>query len=117
MRFVAVLNKDGGTLRTTDLDAFSEKMKTVFLQAAGHTVDIRVVEGKDVVSALEKAAAMRSVDVVLAGGGDGTISAAAAVLMNRKTALAILPAGTMNLSRARARHSAVARRGAGGFRG
>lgn len=96
MRFVAVLNKDGGTLRTTDLDAFSEKMKTV-LEAAGHTVDIRVVEGKDVVSALETAAAMRSVDVVLAGGGDGTISAAAAVLMNRKTALAILPAGTMNL--------------------
>ena len=34
---------------------------------------------------------------MLAGGGDGTISAAAARLMNSKKALAILPAGTMNL--------------------
>src|SRR5690606_28446370 len=41
--------------------------------------------------------AKRGIDVVLAGGGDGTISAAAARLMGRKKALAILPAGTMNL--------------------
>jgi YegS/Rv2252/BmrU family lipid kinase len=96
MRFVAVLNKDGGTLRTTNLEALSERMKTT-LESAGHTIDIRIVEGKGVVAALEKAAAMRSVDVLLAGGGDGTISAAASLLMNRKMALAILPAGTMNL--------------------
>ncbi|MEP6564371.1 MAG: diacylglycerol kinase family protein [Mesorhizobium sp.] len=96
MRFAAVLNRDGGTLRTTDLSAFSDRMRQT-LEAAGHSIDIDIVDGKDVEAALEKAASRRAIDVVLAGGGDGTISAAAARLMNGKKALAILPAGTMNL--------------------
>jgi diacylglycerol kinase family enzyme len=36
-------------------------------------------------------------DIVIAGGGDGTVSAAASALMRKKKALAVLPAGTMNL--------------------
>lgn len=96
MRFAAVLNRDGGTLRTTDLSAFSDRMRQT-LEAAGHTIDIDIVEGKDIVAALDKVASRRGIEVVLAGGGDGTISAAAARLMNSKKALAVLPAGTMNL--------------------
>ena len=95
MRFVAVLNRDGGTLRAIDLDAFAIRMRET-LEAAGHTVRIDIVPGGELVSALDKAAAGRA-DIVLAGGGDGTISAAAARLMDSKKALAILPAGTMNL--------------------
>lgn len=96
MRFAAVLNRDGGTLRTTDLDAFSRRMAET-LEAAGHQLDIDIVAGKDVAAALDRAAGRRGVDVVLAGGGDGTVSAAAARLMGAKKALAVLPAGTMNL--------------------
>jgi YegS/Rv2252/BmrU family lipid kinase len=96
MRFLAVLNRDGGTLRAMDLDAFSATIEEI-LTAAGHTVETRIVAGDEVVEALDKAARARAVDVVLAGGGDGTISAAAAALKDRKKALAILPAGTMNL--------------------
>lgn len=96
MRFVAVLNREGGTLRTTDLDVFSKNIRET-LEAAGHTADIRLVSGDEVVTALEKAAAMRSIDAVLVGGGDGTTSAAAATLMGSKKLLAVLPAGTMNL--------------------
>ncbi|WP_256752603.1 diacylglycerol kinase family protein [Mesorhizobium sp. Mes31] len=96
MKFAAVLNRDGGTLRTTDLAAFSDRMHQT-LETAGHSLAIDIVTGKDVVEALDNAASRRSVDVVLAGGGDGTISAAAARLMGKKKALAILPAGTMNL--------------------
>lgn len=96
MKFAAVLNRDGGTLRTTDLAAFSDKMRQA-LETAGHSLSIEIVAGKDVVETLDIAASRRSVDVVLAGGGDGTISAAAARLMGTKKALAILPAGTMNL--------------------
>ena len=96
MHFAAILNRDGGTLRTTDLDAFSERMRNT-LEAGGHKVDIEIVSGSDIEAALEKAAARRGVDVVLACGGDGTVSVAASKLMGKKKALAILPAGTMNL--------------------
>lgn len=96
MRFFAVLNKDGGTLRTTDLDALRSRMEQT-LEAAGHRLDIDIVTGDAMPGALDEAIARRGVDVILAGGGDGTISAAAARLMGRKKALAVLPAGTMNL--------------------
>jgi diacylglycerol kinase family enzyme len=96
MRFLAVLNRDGGTLRAMDLDTFSAAIEET-LTAAGHTVETRIVAGDEVVEALNQAARARSVDVVLAGGGDGTISAAAAAMKDKKKALAILPAGTMNL--------------------
>jgi diacylglycerol kinase family enzyme len=95
MRFIAILNRDGGTLRTTDLDAFCGRM-TETLENAGHRIDIERTAGADIEAAIAKAAASRA-DVLLAGGGDGTISAAAGALMGKKKALAILPAGTMNL--------------------
>lgn len=96
MRFLAVLNRDGGTLRTADIAAFCERA-TKMLESRDHKVTVEIVRGRDVAAALKEAAAARNVDVVLAGGGDGTISAAAAALMGRKKALAVLPAGTMNL--------------------
>jgi len=95
MRFIAVLNRDGGTLRTVDLDAFSSRM-TETLEQAGHSISVESVAGHDIQAALAKAATSRA-DIVLAGGGDGTISAAAGALMGNRKALAILPAGTMNL--------------------
>jgi diacylglycerol kinase family enzyme len=95
MRFIAVLNRDGGTLRTVDLDAFSSRM-TETLEQAGHSICVESVAGHDIQAALAKAATSRA-DIVLAGGGDGTISAAAGALMGNRKALAILPAGTMNL--------------------
>jgi diacylglycerol kinase family enzyme len=96
LRFVAVLNRDGGTLRTTDLDALRARMRRT-LEAAGHTLAVDVAGGDDIKAHLERAAAHRGTDVVLAGGGDGTISTAASVLMGSEKALAVLPAGTMNL--------------------
>ncbi len=95
MRFVAVLNRDGGTLRATDLDDFGHRMAAT-MERAGHEIAIQVVPGSQVEETLMEAAESGA-DAVIAGGGDGTVSAAAAALMNRQTALAILPAGTMNL--------------------
>ncbi|MBD0417257.1 diacylglycerol/lipid kinase family protein [Oryzicola mucosus] len=95
MKFAAVLNRDGGTLRTTDLDDFSARIHAA-LEEAGHSVSIEIVSGSEIADAIDKAAAKR-VDVVMVGGGDGTVSTAAAKLKGKKKALAILPAGTMNL--------------------
>ncbi len=96
MYFLAVLNEDGGTLRTTDLDAFIARAKQT-LEKAGHRFEAQVVSGKGITQALKAASEREDVDVVIAGGGDGTISAAAACLMDTPRALAVLPAGTMNL--------------------
>ncbi|MEO8683263.1 MAG: diacylglycerol kinase family protein [Devosia sp.] len=96
MRFVAVLNRDGGTLRTMDIDAFCAQAKAIF-ERHGHELDCRVVAGKRVEAALRAAARLEGIDAVLAGGGDGTISAAAGVAFASGIPLGVLPAGTMNL--------------------
>ena len=96
MHFIAVLNREGGTLRNLDLDSFEARMRTA-IEAAGHTLDIRRVEGDAIEEALKAASRARKADVVMVGGGDGTVSAAAAVLQGTSKVLAVLPAGTMNL--------------------
>ncbi|RUT34897.1 diacylglycerol kinase family lipid kinase [Arsenicitalea aurantiaca] len=102
MHFIGVLNRNGGTLRTMDIDAFCAEATDIFSRH-GHTLDCRAVEGDDLIEALEKAAAEEGADAILAGGGDGTISAAADIAFRTGTPLAVLPAGTMNLF-ARALH-------------
>ena len=96
MKFLVILNRDGGTLRTTDLDAFADHVRET-LGAAGHEVEIDAVAGSRIEKALKAAADRADLDVVMAGGGDGTISTAAGALAGSGRALAILPAGTMNL--------------------
>ena len=95
MRFHVILNRDGGTLRTIDLDNFANQIETT-LKMAGHTAEVAVLSGREI--SAELGAATRSdCDVVMVGGGDGTISTAAAQLKGTDKALAVLPAGTMNL--------------------
>jgi diacylglycerol kinase family enzyme len=94
MRIVGVFNRDGGSLKSMDADAFAARAAEVFA-AQGHTLDVHVVSGAQVSAALESAGAAG--EVLLAAGGDGTISAAARVAYKRGIPLGVLPAGTMNL--------------------
>lgn len=96
MQFRAILNRDGGTLRTMDLDAFCAEAQAIFTQE-GHALDCRVIGGDQVEEALATASKDDDVEVILAGGGDGTISAAAAAAFACGKPLGVLPAGTMNL--------------------
>lgn len=96
MRFTGVFNRDGGTFRTIDMMAFSAHAEEVFA-AAGHVLDCRVVPGAALAGELARVARDVDTDVLLAGGGDGTISAAAAACFETGKPLAVLPAGTMNL--------------------
>jgi diacylglycerol kinase family enzyme len=95
MKIKAIFNKDGGTLRTTDMYAYCQKASEVF-ESAGHDITCVAVSGGELVDALE-AAAGEGIDALIAGGGDGTISAAAAIAWRAGLPLGVVPAGTMNL--------------------
>lgn len=96
MHFIGVFNRDGGTFRTTDMEAFCARAGEI-LGAYGHTLECRPVAGDGIAAALEQAAADAGQGVLLAGGGDGTISTAAEIAFRTGVVLAVLPAGTMNL--------------------
>ncbi len=96
MKIKAVLNRDGGTFKTTDMQTYCETALRAFA-AQGHELDCAVVAGDEIVYALEAATEKQGVDALLAGGGDGTISTAAAIAWKAGLPLGIIPAGTMNL--------------------
>lgn len=96
MRLVAIFNRDGGTFKTTDLDAYCDHARKVFSEA-GHQIECRLVSGKDIVQEMERTADDAGLDGLIAGGGDGTISAAAGIAWKHGIALGVVPAGTMNL--------------------
>ena len=96
MRFIGVLNRNGGTFRTLDMAAFTARAGEIFAEQ-GAELECRVVDGDSLIGELERVASDQSCDVLLAGGGDGTISAAAGICFKAGKPLAVLPAGTMNL--------------------
>jgi diacylglycerol kinase family enzyme len=96
MHYIGVFNQDGGRFRTMDLQAFSARAREI-LAEHGHTLDARIVAGSDLIPELERAANDPAAQALLAGGGDGTVSAAAQVCFRTGMPLAVLPAGTMNL--------------------
>ncbi len=96
MRVQAIFNRDGGTFRTTDMEAYARHAEKVFAEA-GHHLDCDIVEGADIEMALRRCSDRNDLDAMLAGGGDGTVSAAAGFAWQNKMPLGIIPAGTMNL--------------------
>lgn len=102
MRVAAILNRDGGTLRTLDVEALAHRAAEIFAES-GHTLDVHIVSADRVEATLRRAADDDQIEAIMAGGGDGTISSAAAIAFACGKPLAVLPAGTMNLF-ARALH-------------
>jgi diacylglycerol kinase family enzyme len=96
MKLVGFFNKDGGTFRTTDMEVYEKTAEAIF-RDAGHDFEAIVFSGKEIVPAMERAARRDDIDGIVAGGGDGTISAAASIAWKNGVALGVIPAGTMNL--------------------
>ncbi|PSH62298.1 diacylglycerol kinase [Phyllobacterium brassicacearum] len=96
MKVHAVFNRDGGTFRTMDMKLFAEVARATF-EKHGHSFESEIVAGKDIMKALKNVAMEAGEHVLMAGGGDGTISAAADIAWKTGVPLAVLPAGTMNL--------------------
>ena len=72
--------------RTRSRDAF---------KAAGLDVEIELIAGGDCAVRCRRSSE-RGDELLVVGGGDGTISAAASALVGTKTVLGILPLGTLN---------------------
>jgi len=96
MRFIVLINREGGSFKTTDLDDFSSRLEEI-MQAAGHELEICIIEGREIDEKLKSLTQREDCDALVVGGGDGTVSAAAGAMMNSDKMLGILPGGTMNL--------------------
>lgn len=96
MRITMILNQDGGTIRGMDAREFGDMAAARLGRRTGDCT-IRLVSGKDLVRALNDAANDKDIDTIVAGGGDGTISAAAGACFKSGKTLGVLPLGTMNL--------------------
>jgi YegS/Rv2252/BmrU family lipid kinase len=87
-----LLNRGGGTIAA---DPSTPDKVAAALKAAGIDAEIELIDGGDC-EVRAKAIAERGDKLVIVGGGDGSISAAASALAGSKTALGVLPLGTLN---------------------
>ena len=86
-----VVNRSGGTAKRMGAKLEAE-IEAAFATAGGKA-DLALVEGEMIDQAIRAAS---SQSVVAIGGGDGTQSCAAGILMQSDSALAVLPLGTLN---------------------
>lgn len=91
-----LLNSNAGALRGVEAAATIAKIESAFSNA-GWTMEMAVTSGHDCQRRLEDRIAGTPPDAVVVGGGDGTVSFAAALLTDTGIALGVLPLGTMNL--------------------
>ncbi len=92
MPATVLLNRGGGAV-AADSD-IAAKVATA-LADAGVEADVELVDGGDCATRC-KAIAKRGDELLIVGGGDGTIGAAASALVGTETRLGILPLGTLN---------------------
>ncbi|WP_119678599.1 diacylglycerol/lipid kinase family protein [Indioceanicola profundi] len=95
MKLSVVLNSSAGSLLDRPPEEAVREVEEAF-EAAGHRVVCTAVPAHDIQKALEQARD-GDADVVVVGGGDGTIASAAHILTGSGKALGVLPLGTMNL--------------------
>lgn len=97
MVYLVLVNAKSGTVRDKGASALKSELEQAFsdhdAEAEIHLFDPR--DTNDEIEAARKRA--RPGDVIVVGGGDGTLSCAAGLLAGSKTTMAVLPLGTMNL--------------------
>jgi len=91
-RVTVLLNRGGGAVSADP--QIADKIADV-LQRAGLDPEIELVSGGDCAVRC-RAIAERGDELLIIGGGDGTVSAAASALIGTQTLLGILPLGTLN---------------------
>ena len=94
MKAIVIFNDGAGSVAAPDDPVTARALRDAFA-AAGIVTDVRAARGPALASAFRDAIAQHP-DALFAGGGDGTISAAAAHLIATGIPLGPLPLGTLN---------------------
>ena len=105
MKIEAIINSGSGTVNSNGVtppgpedDAQTDLHQRLIDLFSGHNVDAKVSvahSGAEVVELAERAA-RGDADIIVAGGGDGTINSVAAAVLGSQKTLGILPFGTLN---------------------
>lgn len=95
-RVCILLNRNAGTARGSDLATLKEAVAAPFM-ARGDAVEVRASPPKRLARETSRLNRERAHDLIVLGGGDGTLSRCARDLAEYPGALAFLPLGTMNL--------------------
>lgn len=90
-RIAVVVNRDGGTAKRAG--AKLENQIEAAFDAAGRSIDLRLVAGRELGAEVRRLAGQGDVAV---GGGDGTLGSAAQAIAKVGRTLGILPLGTRN---------------------
>jgi diacylglycerol kinase family enzyme len=94
-RVSAVVNRDAGSLEDIDIEAFCVSLRDR-LEDAGAPTDVVTASATEIEAAMEKAFGGPA-EIVIIGGGDGTVTGAAALALRYKKVLGVIPLGTFNL--------------------
>jgi YegS/Rv2252/BmrU family lipid kinase len=92
VKIEVIVNATSGTGENA---ALKERLHELFARD-GVVVHIELARSGHEISELAKRAALGNADIVVAGGGDGTINSVASQLLNTRKKLGVLPLGTMN---------------------
>ena len=92
MDAIILINRSGGTAKD---DPDIGKKVAAAIRAAGIEGEVELLDGAGVARRAKEAVAAQA-PLVIAGGGDGSISAAVGAIAGSETVLGILPLGTLN---------------------
>ena len=96
MTIAVLVNRLAGTVRSIGEQELQRDLRQV-AELRGLDAKIAFIHPGELDAAIAEAAADTSIEAVVVGGGDGTLSSAASVLSTTDTPMGILPLGTMNL--------------------
>ncbi|CAA7622506.1 lipid kinase MamU [Magnetospirillum sp. SS-4] len=95
MRIAAIINARAGGVARSSPSAVAARLSDVWA-SLGHQAHTTLAEGKDVGRAIRKACRDPSVQAIIIGGGDGSLSRSLKHVVGSGKSLGVLPLGTMN---------------------